>query len=557
MLKYLKLQRLLSGLFCFLATAPLALAGMNASQRGGIVTITDTGSNPNSTFTVSINANNSLVVQTSGDNFFSTITRTFNASTVEQVRIFTGAGIDQVVLRTAINQGGVEVVQSFPNIDFQIQTGAGDDRVFSVVADIGDLSVSTGTGNDLVSISTGTVINGDLLVETGRGNDDVFFQTIDVRRTTSVFTGSGSDRFETFRSLFFRRVDIDVGPNADQISIGGPAPFSNRRNFFLAALRLSGGTGNDLINVDNGDYPFVVIDGGTGLDCYVPYGTFQFDVGFRLSNINTCPPAFPFGSQHIYKKVANRELEMTLVKPDDWEPSDRRPVILYFHGGSWITGSPLQLIDHSQYFATQGVVGVMVQYRLLDRDIRDEPPVICINDAKSAMRFVRSNADQLGIDPNRIASCGASAGGHLAAFLGTTDGIDDPQDDLSVSARANAMCLFAPAYDNGPRGFGRTRVGDRFLELSPAHNISSDDAPHIVFSGTDDTVISTDTIRWFRQNMLEAGVRSDFRLYDGADHAFFLQRFDDGIFYTQSLAAMHRFLESLGWVQGPPSFADF
>ena len=173
------------------------------------------------------------------------------------------------------------------------------------------------------------------------------------------------------------------------------------------------------------------------------------------------------------------------------------------------------------------------------------------------MRFVRSNAVQLGIDPDRIASSGASAGGHLAAFLGTTDGIDDPRDDLTVSARPNAMCLFCPIYDNGPLGFVRFRIGDLFPQLSPMHNISADDAPHIVFLGTEDQIIPVSTVTRFRRRMLDAGVDSRLRLYEGADHAFFQKASDDGRFYEMTISAMHLFLKDLGWIEGPPSFADF
>ena len=134
--------------------------------------------------------------------------------------LFTGPGNDQVVFGTAINVNGTPIVQPYPNIDVHIQTGNGNDRVYVVGADIGDLSISTGLGDDLVTVSGDSIVNEDLSILTIGGNDDVSFQAIDVLGNTSVLTGSGIDTFETNRSLFVGRVDVDAGPNMDQISIG-------------------------------------------------------------------------------------------------------------------------------------------------------------------------------------------------------------------------------------------------------------------------------------------------------------------------------------------------
>ena len=105
------------------------------------------------------------------------------------------------------------------------------------------------------------------------------------------------------------------------------------------------------------------------------------------------------------------------------------------------------------------------------------------------MRWVRSRAKEFGIDPNRIASGGGSAGGHLAAFVGIVEGTDDPADDLSVSPKSNAMVLFNPVFDNGPEGWGAARVGDRYREFSPFHNVTKDDPPAIVFLGSADKLV--------------------------------------------------------------------
>jgi acetyl esterase/lipase len=251
----------------------------------------------------------------------------------------------------------------------------------------------------------------------------------------------------------------------------------------------------------------------------------------------------------VYKQVDDRELKLYVTKPAGWAATDSRPAVLFFHGGGWTGGKPGQFDEHCKHLAARGMVCFQVQYRLLAKQNSD-PPKICINDAKSAMRWVRSRATEFGIDPARIASGGGSAGGHLAAFLGTTDGADDPRDDLEVSARSNAMLLFNPVYDNGPGGWGTRRVGERYKEFSPAQNISDDDAPAIVFLGTQDKLIPVATAQRFQNQMNELNVRSDLRLYAGASHGFFNARKEDGKYFRLTVAEMDEFLVSIGWLAG-------
>jgi len=195
----------------------------------------------------------------------------------------------------------------------------------------------------------------------------------------------------------------------------------------------------------------------------------------------------PVGQTRVYKKMGDRELRLFVVHPDGWQPTDQRPALVLFHGGGWTGGSPTQFNDQATCLARRGMVCIQVEYRLV-KDVPG-PPLNCVHDAKSAMRWVRSHAGELGIDPKRIAAGGGSAGGHLAAFVGLVEGLDDPQDDLTVSPKANALVLFNPVFDNGPDGgWGQQRVGQRYKEFSPAHNISADDPPAIVFLGRNDTL---------------------------------------------------------------------
>ncbi len=244
----------------------------------------------------------------------------------------------------------------------------------------------------------------------------------------------------------------------------------------------------------------------------------------------------------VYKTVGDRALRIDWTRPADWKASDRRAAVVFFHGGAWVGGAPGQFAAHSVELADRGVVSFRVEYRLLDRKGND-PPIICTEDVSDAFRRIRSDAGKLGIDPKRMAAGGGSAGGHLAAFLGM---MDDAAVD-GVSRKPNALCLFNPVYDNGPGEWGTKRVGDDFRLYSPAHNITSDDPPTIVFFGTHDALVPVSTAERFRDNMKAAGVRSELHLYQDQPHGFFNRSRDGGKYYRLTVDRMMIFLDSLGW----------
>ncbi len=262
--------------------------------------------------------------------------------------------------------------------------------------------------------------------------------------------------------------------------------------------------------------------------------------------------AQPEGEAHVYKTVGERKLRLYVTKPAEWKASDQRPAIVFYHGGGWVGGAPGQFTEHAKYFASRGLVTVQVEYRLLDRK-KNEPPTVCVHDAKSAMRWVRGHAGELGIDPDRIASAGGSAGGHLAAFVGTVDGLDDPADNLKISAKSNAMVLFNPVFDNGPNGWGHARVGDRYREFSPLHNVSADDPPAIVFLGSADKLIPVETAKNFQKAMEKAGRKCTVKIFEGEPHGFFNYGRGGNKPYYETVLAADRFLASLGWLSGEPT----
>lgn len=256
----------------------------------------------------------------------------------------------------------------------------------------------------------------------------------------------------------------------------------------------------------------------------------------------------------IYKKVGDTSLKLLVEKPAGWSAGDKRPAIVFFFGGGWVGGSPEQFRKQSEHLASRGMVGIRVQYRVISKDDKG-PPLLPCADAKSAMRYVRSHAAELGIDPNRIAAAGGSAGGHLAAFATLVPGLDDPADDLAVSPRGNAMVLFNPVFNNGPGEWGHARVGERYREFSPAHHVTKAAPPTIVFLGAKDELISVRVLEDFKAKMNAVNVRCETRVFPGAVHGFFNKDVEGIPGYSETLADTDRFLTSLGWLEKPATQA--
>lgn len=257
------------------------------------------------------------------------------------------------------------------------------------------------------------------------------------------------------------------------------------------------------------------------------------------------------GEMFVYKKVDGREMKLYVSKPADWKSSDQRPAIVFFHGGGWVGGSPSSFNGHCEYFASRGLVCATVEYRLI-RPKTNGTPLVCIQDAKSAMRWVRSHAKELGIDSKRIAAAGGSAGGHLAAFCGLVEGKDDPNDEFSISPKPNAMILYNPVFNNGPGQYGYTRVGEHYKEFSPAHNITSNAPPAVVFLGTKDHLIPVEIAKDFQTKMEKVGAKCDLHLYEGQGHGFYGAR--NPKYYYETMIETDKFLATLGWLKGPPTF---
>ena len=265
--------------------------------------------------------------------------------------------------------------------------------------------------------------------------------------------------------------------------------------------------------------------------------------------------AQPLGIQgarvETYKTIEDLKLYLYIFEPHGHSASDARPAAVFFFGGGWNGGTPRQFEPHCRYLASRGMVAMVADYRVKSR--HKTTPFECVKDGKSAVRWVRANADRLGIDPNRIAAGGGSAGGHVAAATGNVPGLEEPGEELDVSSVPNALLLFNPVYDNGPGGYGHERVRGRFHEISPLHNIKPGAPSTIVFLGTNDALVPVATARAYESKMKECGSRCVTHLFEGQKHGFFNKGRSGDKYYQATVLEMDRFLISLGWLDGEPT----
>jgi len=251
---------------------------------------------------------------------------------------------------------------------------------------------------------------------------------------------------------------------------------------------------------------------------------------------------------YYYKDTSDGALVLKIHFPPDWKETDSRPCAVFFHGGGWRSAAPDRVAEQFEnccaHLSARGLVAVNAQYRGINRN---GPHVeYCVEDAKSAMRWVRSRAGKLGVDPERIASGGGSAGGHLATAVYTTSGCDADNDDLSISPKPNLLLLFNPALDTEFRAenFGSPEIA---LSCSPLHNLSSTIPPALIMFGTADKMLGEG--RQFMKSARELGLKAELWTADGQKHAFFNRQ----PWKNATIRVTEDFLQKYGYLHGPPT----
>jgi acetyl esterase len=256
-----------------------------------------------------------------------------------------------------------------------------------------------------------------------------------------------------------------------------------------------------------------------------------------------------------YKRIKDVRLNLHLFRPNS--DHQKCACIVWFFCGAWKGFDAQKLYAHAEYFSTRGIANVAVEVRVNPR--HGTSPVECFIDARSAMRWMRKNASQLGIDSSRIVTAGSSAAGHISVCLSLIEKFDDPNDDVSISSRPNAVVMFCPALGvlTTPEFTAKFPSLELARELSPLEFIRSGLPPMLVIHTRDDEACLVEHSIAFEQRMKATGNHCDLVLWDKGGHGFFNYYDGKNPLFIESMRATDQFLASLGWIEGTPTIDDF
>jgi acetyl esterase/lipase len=253
----------------------------------------------------------------------------------------------------------------------------------------------------------------------------------------------------------------------------------------------------------------------------------------------------PPGTPYIYKESAGKPRQMEIYFPPGHDPAKAKvPGMILFHGGSWTGGSLGQFRIACAYFASRGLVCATAEYQMLSKADAAKLPAgetrkrVCVTDAKSAIRWLKQHAGELGIDPQRLITGGGSAGGHISALATMNPGLNDPADPKDIDTSVVAYVWFNPAFATDD---------DKDPEIDILRHLKADLPPAIAFFGDKDPWKKgwdTAHAKW-----KALGTKTiDLQIAPGQSHSFF----NNGPWQTVTLIAADQFLVKQGLLSGEP-----
>lgn len=226
---------------------------------------------------------------------------------------------------------------------------------------------------------------------------------------------------------------------------------------------------------------------------------------------------------------AGRAEKADLFLPAKTEPGQKFPAVLIIHGGGWIGGDKraAREINIGTTLAQNGYVGMSINY-LLAQDTHPGPTwPQNLHDCKTAVRWLRANAERLNVDPERIGVIGGSAGGHLAAMVGLTGPELDPPGQGDCRVRC-AVDLYGPVLWFEQRDlpmFRKTRAEapELYRQADPRTHVDMDDPPLLILHGTADTTVAVADSEALAAALKSVGAPHELVLIPEAPHTFHLQ----------------------------------
>ncbi len=240
------------------------------------------------------------------------------------------------------------------------------------------------------------------------------------------------------------------------------------------------------------------------------------------------PPGVELLRDVEFGKGGERPLKLNLVRPKV-PPADPMPVVVWIHGGAWLGGNRDGGIGSAAQWAQKGYLGVSIEYRLSSEATFPAQ----IEDCKCAIRFLRAKAKEYHIDPDRIGVAGHSAGGHLAALLGTSADLPELEGKggwPEFSSAVQAVCdISGPAsfdgWGNKTHGAVQKLLGGTVSEkpelaalASPATHAKKSSPPFLIIHGDKDDVVPIRQGQAMHAALEKAGGNSTLMVIEGGSH---------------------------------------
>jgi acetyl esterase/lipase len=240
----------------------------------------------------------------------------------------------------------------------------------------------------------------------------------------------------------------------------------------------------------------------------------------------------------IYKTVGDEEIELYVTRSELTETPS--PAVVWYYGsGLNKREEPNQFYEHGKILAKMGITSFYTNIRgAVKGEARDESLVIrCIEDAKSAFRWVRAHAAEFNLDQDRIAVGGGSSGGFLSTAIASLPGHDAETDDTSIPLEPSLQILFNPGYGN-----------DSPEHLSPFKHVKKGVAPAVIFQGTADTTTPLTGAYAYQRALDKVGSDCHIFTYSDQTHGFFNYKDGNNPFYYKTVGDMLVYLDKHGYL---------